>query len=138
MIILDTNVITEVLRDGGQQIPWFRIQDPDTLHISVTTLCEVTYGLDRMPAGKHREFTWKKWLALEPVLRAVALPVNSTIADMAGVILARRESAGRRIELADAQIAATAVVHHATIATRNVKDFEDLGLTLVNPWEWQP
>lgn len=138
MIILDTNVVTEVLRDGGQQIPWFRVQDSESLYISVTTLCEVTYGLERMPAGKRRDFTWQKWLALEPALRAVAFPVTSTIANMTGVLLAKREASGRRIELADAQIAATAAVHRAVVATRNVKDFEDLGLSLVNPWEWRP
>ena len=62
------------------------------------------------------------------------LPVTAPIAERWGVLSGERRIQGKQIKVADGLIVATALHHKLTIVTRNVKDFEDLGLTLLNPW----
>lgn len=76
-----------------------------------------------------------------PIFTTVAdrmLPFDESAADAFGEVAAERRRIGRPISTADAQIAAIALVRGAMVATRNVRDFEGVGLTLINPWEIQP
>lgn len=138
MILLDTNVIGELPSVESAIRPWFVKQDPSQFRISVTSLTEINFGFQRLPTGRKRSQLLADWVEFADWLTPRTLPITVTIANMAGAVLAQRELLGRRIDLADAQIAATALVHRAALATRNTKDFDDLGIELVNPWEWRP
>ena len=138
MILLDTNVIRELTISDSRITPWLLNQDARDFRISVTSLAEINFGFHRLPAGRKRDAHLRDWLTVEQLLRDIALPISLSIAHTAGVVMAEREAMGRRVDLADAQIAATALVHRASLATRNTNDFDDLGIELVNPWEWTP
>lgn len=135
MIILDTNVISQMTRDLTPIEAWFDNQRVSDMHITTTTVTEIIYGLERLPPGRAREFLTQRWQSFETAYSDRTLGITPDIAHLAGQVLAVRESIGRRIHLSDAQIAATAIRHRATLATRNTKDFEGLGITLINPWD---
>ena len=128
MILLDTNVIRELTISDSRITPWLLNQDARDFRISVTSLTEINFGFHRLPAGRKRDAHLRDWLTVEQLLRDIALPISLSIAHTAGVVMAEREAMGRRVDLADAQIAATALVHRASLATRNTNDFDDLGI----------
>jgi predicted nucleic acid-binding protein len=115
---------------------WVLAQDETTLYLSSITIGEVRKGLITMPAGKRRT-QLEEWMAndLIPLFVDRILPVTQAIADRWGMLSGQRQLAGRRLAMADGLIAATALEHGLTIVTRNVRDYENLGLTIFNPWK---
>lgn len=134
--LLDTNVVSEWVKPqpNAGLAHWIQSVDEDSLFLSVISLTELRYGIDRMASGK-RQSRLDEWLRSELPVRFEGriLPVNSSIADTCGRIIRRAEVLGRRIELMDAFLAATAEVHNLTLVTRNVRDFTVLK-TVLNPW----
>ena len=136
MIVLDTNVISEALRANPDPAvsKWSTSLDerPRTTAVSVG---ELRYGLAKMPRGRRRT-------ALDAGIKALLskfspaeiLAYDDAAAALFGDVLVTRERAGRPIQLPDAQIAAICLNFGATLATRNTRYFDGLGLTLVNPW----
>jgi hypothetical protein len=100
--------------------------------ISAITIAEIEYGIALRHDGKAKK-ALEQWL-LELKLAARVLPVSESIASEAGRIKARLEEKGRVITLADALIAATAMRHNLTVATRNTRDFQSSGAKLHNPF----
>lgn len=135
MIIADTNVLSEVMRPAPDPrvSEWLR-QNYEGLHLSVVTIQELTFGVARLPDGARRTAVEDAIAGALRGLRSRSLPITAEIARVAGGLLARRLTQGQPISMADAQIAATALVHSSPLATRNVRDFEGLGLDIVNPW----
>lgn len=137
MIILDTNIISEAVRasPNSQVAAWYRNQSIAALATTSVTLAELLNGIRRMPRGKRRtQLAASIDYALMPIMeRIFAFDVDAAV-DYAD-IRAHRESVGRPIGVQDAMIAAIARSYGATLATRNIKDFEDTGVELVNPWE---
>lgn len=136
--LLDTNLISELLRprvNGGVE-HWFSKVDQAHCHLSVVTWAELRRGTERLPRGERR-LRLQAWLESELAGRFAGriLPVSVAIADAWGVLVARREASGRPIDVMDALLAATALVHELTLVTRNTKDFEGSVPDLVNPWE---
>jgi predicted nucleic acid-binding protein len=135
--LLDTNVISEWTKPQPDEgvIRWLADADEDRVFISVVTLAELRYGVERLPAGARRR-RLDGWLSDEIRMRfeARVLPVDAAIADIWGAVVARRDAAGRPIGNIDAFIAATAKYHELALVTRNVTDFEGLGLRLIDPW----
>ena len=137
MIVLDTNVISEIFRPrpDARVVAWLEALTGDVA-ITAITLAELLAGVRRLPDGAR-----KRTLAgrIESVVtpyrdgRSV-LAFDDAAANRYADILAARESAGSPISTADAQIAAICRVHDATCATRNTKDFEHTGVELVDPW----
>jgi hypothetical protein len=109
--------------------------DEDRVFVSVITLAELRYGIERMAAGNRRK-RLDQWLRGELPLRfeGRVLPIDNAIADAWGRIVARSEAVGRPIGVTDAFIAATVEVHHLTLVTRNASDFEPTLKSIVNPW----
>ena len=124
--LLDTNAVSEWVkpRPNPGLIRWMEAADEDRLFLSVITLAELHYGVERMPAGLRRS-RLERWLRLEllPRFERLFLPVSEEIALVWGRIVALNESAGRPTEIMDAFLAATAQVHGFTLVTRNVSHF---------------
>jgi toxin FitB len=135
--LLDTNVISEWVkaRPNRGVVAWLAAVDEDQVFISVVTLAELRYGIERMTTGGRRN-QLTQWLLEELPLRfeGRVLSINHIIADIWGKIVARSEAAGRPIGAMDAFIAATAEVHDLTLITRNVSDFETSINAIINPW----
>lgn len=135
--LVDTNVISEIMQrspDPGVST-WFLGVDEDVLFLSVITVGEIRRGIERLMPGIRRN-NLETWLTESVVDRFAGrlLPVDHRVAEEWGRVLARCEASGRRADIVDAQIAATALCHDLTVVTRNVKDFEATGVAVHNPW----
>lgn len=137
MLLLDTNVISELMRPS----PWPRVaafvrqQETDTLFISSLSEAEIRYGIFRLPRGRRRDFlfdSFQRFLALGFGGRIIAFDGAAAVAY--AEIRTRREQAGMPVTIPDAMIAATALAYGASVATRNVGDFIGCGIGVVNPW----
>ncbi|PTE10686.1 type II toxin-antitoxin system VapC family toxin [Mesorhizobium helmanticense] len=138
MIILDTNVISE----AGKAVPdqnvlaWFRIQNLLTLYLCGPVVMELSFGAERVlnKTGSDRYARVLDNLILQQFAGRI-VDFSGSIPRLAGKMRAARERNGRPISLSDAMIAAICLAHDATLATRNVRDFDGLDLKLVNPFE---
>lgn len=135
--LLDTNVVSEWVKPQPNQtvVEWLDGVEEDDVFLSVVTLAELRYGIDRLPVGKRRKLL-ENWLTNDLPLRfeSRVLAIDETVALACGEVLARRESAGRPIQAMDALLAATAAVHHLTLITRNDSDFRNT-VPCMNPWK---
>ncbi len=136
--LLDTNVVSEWVKqrpDPGV-VTWLAEVDEDRVFLSVVTLAELRYGIDRLADGNRRR-RLDVWLRDEIPLRFQGrlLPVDQAIAESWGQLVAQREAAGRRIAVIDAFIAATANVHGLKLVTRNESDFRSAVNEIINPWK---
>ncbi len=136
MIILDTNVLAVLMgtssNDGAEG--WLRLQDPAELRITAITRAEVRYGIARLPAGRRRSDYERAADAFFTSQRSRVLAFDAIAADMYGDVVADRERAGRPIGIADAQIAAIALVNHAVVATRDRGGFDLTGVEVIDPF----
>lgn len=137
MLIVDTNVISELMRPAPDHsvAQWFDEQPLEQLAITAVTVAEILYGLDLIPNGRRKRDLSARFAAV--LMRAFAndaLPFDHAAAGAYARIRGERDRAGRPIGLNDAMIAAVASAQGAAIATRNVADFESCGLTIFNPW----
>jgi hypothetical protein len=135
--LLDTNVVSEWVKprpDPGV-VSWLADVDEDRVFLSVITLGELRYGIERLPTSRRRT-RLEDWLRHDLTLRFESrlLPVDAAVADAWGAVVARRERAGRPISAMDAWIAATADVHALTLVTRNAGDFRESVKSVVDPW----
>jgi toxin FitB len=135
--LLDTNVVSEPMRPRPNPgvLKWLGEVDEESTFISVVTITELRYGIERLTTGTRRE-RLDGWLQSDLRLRFEGriLPVDFEVANACGGLIARSESLGRPIEPRDAFIAATAEVHGLTLVTRNVSDFEPTLKMIVTPW----
>lgn len=108
--------------------------DEDRVHLSVASLAEIRYDVDRMPAGRRRD-RLAAWLAddLPTRFEDRILDIDREVADAWGVLMARGQATGRSVPVMDAFFAATALRHELTLVTRNVSDFAGLGVELLDP-----
>lgn len=137
MIVLDTNVVSELMRatPAPTVLRWVDAQDPASLWIASVTVQELYYGIARLPAGKRQSRINELVTSmLDEDFAGQVAAYDGEAAAIAGQLLARCEKTGRRMPLADAQIAAICLAHQATLATRNSRDFDGAGLDLINPW----
>jgi len=135
--LLDTNVVSEWMkpRPNPGVVAWLADVDEDRVFLSVITLTELRYGIERMPPG-HRRKRLDGWLEQELPLRFEdrILAIDAAVADACGKLVARSETLGRRLEAMDAFLAATAEVHRLTLVTRNTSDFQAMVKGVLNPW----
>lgn len=139
MIVLDTNVVSKLMHPTGAPLEkWISLRRGEFLCMSVLTITEVTYGLHLLPHRRRREHVEAGWHHLQHLWAGRILPVTPEVAQVAGVAMADRRAIGRPIHVPDALIAATCLLHDATLATRNTREFEGLGIDLINPWDDAP
>ncbi len=138
MIVLDTNVVSELMRKAPEPrvVSWVdRFSVSDVL-VTAVTAAELKYGVARLPKGRRkRELQAKIEGLLTEDFEDQILPFDAPAATHYAEIVASRERAGRPISMADAQIAAICRNWSAGLATRNVDDFVDAGVDAVNPWD---
>lgn len=136
MIVLDTNVVSELMRKNpsGEVVAWVRASAPRNLATTAITVAEIQFGLQRLPRGKRRARLQTSSDELFGRFAEQVLPFDADAAHRYGTIVASRERTARPISGFDAQIAAIALSRDAALATRNVKDFDSLGLTIVDPF----
>ena len=138
MIIVDTNVISELFRPvpAKQVETWLADQDGANLYFTTIGEAELRYGVAILPSGKRRTALTR---AIEGILeedfRDRILPFDRPAASAYAAIAADRRALGRPISQFDCQIAAIARAHGASVATRNTSDYESCGVDLLNPWD---
>ncbi len=139
MIILDTNVISEAMQPvpSPRVLQWLtESRISGEVFTTTITMAEILYGVALLPKGKRRDRLKAEAEAVFVVdFRNRILPFDEAAAQAFAEIAAARRAQGRPMAEMDGQIAAITRTHHAALATRNVADFEDCGLRLINPWE---
>jgi toxin FitB len=137
MIVLDTNVLSELMRPrpDAAVVSFVSDQPPVTLFTTTITLAELTYGVAVLPQGRRRsELADAVERMFEEDLAGRVLPFDTAAARAYADISAERRRIGRPISQFDAQIAAIARSRSTRLATRNVADFADCGLDVIDPW----
>jgi len=138
MIVLDTNVVSEMMRARPDErvLDWVAMQPHALLHVTSVTQAEILHGVILLPAGRKRSAIQAAAEAMfETGFADRILPFGSDAAIEYARIAAERRKIGRPISQFDAQIAAIARSVQAAIATRNVADFQGCSVKVVNPWE---
>ena len=137
MIILDTNVLSALMRKlpDAAVVAWLDRQPAESIWITSVTLFEARLGLALLPDGKRRAALASAFARLlEEDLQNRVLDFDTGAAIEAAELAARRQRAGRPVDMRDTQIAGIALARHATLATRNVRHFDDLNIPVVDPW----
>ncbi|HEY6923077.1 MAG TPA: type II toxin-antitoxin system VapC family toxin [Steroidobacteraceae bacterium] len=138
MIVLDTNVLSEILRPGPEPrvLAWLEDQPAHSVFTTAVTQGEILYGIRLLADGQRRRKLWDAAVAIfDDDLAGRVLSFDSDAASYYAQIGASRRSAGRPISQFDATIAAITRSHGATLATRNTKDFDGCGVQVINPWD---
>lgn len=138
MVVLDTNVLSELMRPVPEPcvVDWLDAQEVSAVAITSVTVAEILYGIQRLPTGKRqRALALSAAAMFEEDFADRILSFDADAAIHYAERVAASEARGRHVHMADAQIAAISLRHQAMLATRNIKDFAPLGVTLVNPWE---
>jgi toxin FitB len=136
--LLDTNCVSELVRAKPEPsvLEWMEAADETLLYLSVLTLGEIRKGIALLPQSRRRTHL-ETWLELELQARFAGriLSVDASIADRWGLLAAEAKREGRSLSAIDGLLAATAIHHNLTIVTRNVVDFANAQLPIMNPWE---
>ena len=136
MIVFDTNVLSEFMRPNpsGRVREWLAEQEPSNFFTTSITVAEIWYGIQRLPDGQRKERFAEAASDLFTSFAEQVLPFDRRAAEVYARVAARRAELGLPINGFDAQIAAICATHNATLATRNFKDFDNTGISVVNPW----
>jgi toxin FitB len=136
--LVDTNVPSELVRSHPEPSVerWIAARNLDSLFISAVSFGELRKGITLLSPGKRR-IELESWIEgdLSILFSGRILSVTRAISERWGMLDAGRQLAGRPLNTADGMIAATALEHDLTVVTRNVNDFEQLGVIIFNPWK---
>ncbi|MBU6402284.1 MAG: type II toxin-antitoxin system VapC family toxin [Verrucomicrobia bacterium] len=135
MFLADTNLISEARQacPQPQVLDWLSKHETD-LFISAVTIAEIQSGISRLEDGPKQAKLQKWFDTLRELYRGAILAFDEPVAITWGKMNASLVRKGRRLPAADSFLAATALHHDLTVATRNERDFADAGVTTVNPW----
>jgi predicted nucleic acid-binding protein len=135
MIILDTNVLSAAMASDAVVVAWLDRQSPSSVWTTTVNIFEIRSGLMAMPTGRRRaarELAFND--IIENDLEGRILPFDRAAAEEAAKLMADRRRIGRPVDSRDTMIAGIAIAQHATLATRNVRHFDDLSGRVVDPW----
>lgn len=137
MIILDTNVLSALMQQqpDAQVVAWLDQQPAESVWLNSITLFEARYGLALLASGQPRSLLQERFEALlQDDLQNRVLPFDANAALQAAQLAADRKARGSPVDMRDTFIAGIARARRATLATRNVRHFDDLSVPVVNPW----
>jgi toxin FitB len=136
--LLDTNCISELVRvrPNPHVLQWMDAADENLLYLSVLTLGEIRKGVAELPQSKRRT-QLETWLELELRSRFPGriLGIDAAVANRWGLLAADAKRKGKPLSAIDGLLAATALHHNLTIVSRNISDFADMPVPILNPWE---
>ena len=137
MILVDTNIISEMMKPepAVKVINWIDQQEVIQLYISTVSIAEISYGINALPDGNRRillEDSFNK--VLRDAFEYRIISFDEVAAHFYGKIMGRRKVIGKPLSILDGQIAAIARANNLAVATRNIRDFSDCGLDLINPF----
>lgn len=138
MLILDTNVISELMRSEPDRafLQWFDAQDPRRFTTTSINWAELKVGIQRLPEGKRKVGLGAVLLEIHTrVLRNGILAFDAAVVECWAQLVADLEARGQPIGFADSQVAAIALMHGHSVASRDVKPFIAAGVNVVNPWD---
>ena len=138
MIILDTNVLSALMQQqpDPQVVAWLDDQPAESIWLSSITLFEVRYGLALLAPGQRKNMLQERFdQLLQDDLQNRVLLFDANAATHAAQLAADRKARGRPVDMRDTFIAGIALARRATLATRNIRHFDDLSVPVVNPWE---
>ena len=137
MIILDSDVLSSLMHDSPEQrvARWLDSQSRESVWTTAITLMEIRFGINLLPRSRQRS-SLERYLdkILNDILGARVIAFEASAATATAALMADRQRRGRRGDIRDSMIAGIAIAHQATLATRNVRHFEDLPVAVVNPW----
>jgi toxin FitB len=138
MILVDTNIWSELMRaEPNPCVKAWELAHADHLYLATIVMAELLSGAHLLPEGKRKQALLAGYDELVDLYAEKIVAFDLAAAREYGFLLAKLEKSGRNPTTADVQIAAIAASRKMTLATRNVRDFEGLDLTLLNPWEVQ-
>jgi predicted nucleic acid-binding protein len=136
--LVDTNIPSELTRDtpDGRVAAFLENAGRERVYLSVMTLGEICKGIDALPPSRKRTGL-KEWLDRDVRVwfEGRILPVTESIAERWGHLAAAAKRRGFTVAVVDGVLAATALEYELTLVTRNIRDFADLGVDLLNPWD---
>lgn len=137
MIVVDTNAVSEMMRADASPtvVRWFTSGDPNRMFTTSVTVAEIEFGIESLPGGARRAQLRAAADAMFSAFSDRLLAFDAAAAKHYGRVMTGRRRAGQPTSVLDAQIASICLSHSAALATRNVKDFESVGVALVNPWQ---
>ena len=137
MIILDTNVLSAVMQTAPDPsvVSWLDRQPAESVWTTAITAMEIRLGIELLSAGKRRAAIEDAFVRmLHGDLEGRVLPFDQSAAEAAAHLAATRRRSGRMVDIRDTQIAGIALARRGTLATRNVRHFQDLNIAVVDPW----
>ena len=136
MIVVDTNVVSELMRPSPSApvTDWVRTRARTELYTASITLAEILYGIGRLPDGRRKEFLRTTASEIFEEFKDHVLPFDIGAAVHYADVVGGRDRLGLPIDGFDAQIAAICRTHEAALATRNIKGFQYTGVDLIDPW----
>jgi toxin FitB len=136
VIVVDTTVVSELMRPSPSVAvtEWVRDCDDDLCTTSIT-VAEIRHGIERLPAGRRKDALRATADDIFTAFDEQVLPFDAHAALRYATIVAQRDQPGRPIDGFDAQIAAICRTHQAVLATRNLSDFGDTGIDVIDPWD---
>lgn len=138
MILLDTNVVSAFMQRDLDPVvvSWLDAQPAESIWTTSITVFEVRMGLELIATGRRRRVLEDAFAKMiEQDLEGRVVPFDTAAADAAGAIAAERRRSARSVEIRDVQLAGIAFARKASLATRNVRHFQELPIAVVNPWQ---
>ncbi len=137
MIVVDTNVASELMRPSPAVAvrDWVHSQDGRDLCTTAITVAEIRYGIERLPSGRRKEALKAAVAEVFGMFAEQILSFETAAAEQYALVVSYRDGLGLPIDGFDAQIAAICRARGAALATRNLADFQETGVDVINPWQ---
>ena len=138
MIVLDTNVISALMRREPEEpvVKWLDAQPAASVWITAITVMEIRFGLQTMPKGRRQDALISAFeMMLKSMIEGRIASFDAEAGIQAAELMAQRKHKGRPAEVRDTMIAGIVLANRAALATRNTQHFEDLPVTVINPWK---
>ncbi len=133
--LIDTNVVSELSKESPNPSVIAFLRNETQIWLSTIVIHEIEFGIQLLPEGRRRESLFRMCTDVVSAYSDRVLSIDRSVAERAAVLRARSRKVGHIVDLGDALIAGTAMAHGLTLVTRNVRDFDGLGIDVHDPWQ---